>query len=230
MVKRQVAIDLKGYSDKKRTVKGYASVFGNLDSDLDTLQKGAFIRTLESNGPDGKGRIKLVSQHNIGKPVGKINVLKEDDKGLYMEATFGTHSDGEDHYKMVKEGILTEFSIGFVPLEEEKNEYGGRDFSQVKLYEVSLVTVAANDEAKVMEVKSDKNDTDLLDSMLSLVKSLKDEDAAFKLERDIYTLKSLEVSKETTTPLESDLAVKEDSLDSVVEEKKDDFDKMLEYL
>lgn len=229
MLYKAALIEVKAYDDEKREVQGYASVFSNLDSDSDRLMKGSFNRTIKSRGPAGKQRIKLVSQHDIKTPVGRIDELVEDEKGLRMKAVFGTHQAGEDHYRMVKEGILTEFSIGFVPTREEKNDDGGRDFTEVKLYEVSLVTVAANDEALVTSVKSESIQTPdtILDSMLTLVKELDNEDVAFKLERDIYTMKSL--VPETTTQPESGVATKEDSLDPVVE-KRDDFLTLLDNL
>ena len=205
-INKAAQLEIKAVNEETRTVKGYASVFNNVDSDSDRLVKGAFNRTIKSWGPDGKNRIKLVSQHNIGKPVAKIDDLYEDEKGLYMEATFGTHQDGEDHYKMVKEGILTEFSIGFVPTQEEKNDEGGRNFKEVKLYEVSLVTVAANDEALVTDVKSD--------DALKLVKQIDNDDLAFKLETEILKLMSTETKETTTQPAE-------EALDPVVEVKED---------
>ena len=227
MINKSALLEIKDFNDESRTVKGYASVFSNVDSDNDVLLKGAFNRTIKAWGPEGKNRIKLVSQHNIGQPLAKMEVLKEDDNGLYMEAKFGTHTAGEDHYRMVKEGILTEFSIGFVPIKEDKNDNGGRDFSEVKLYEVSLVTVAANDKALVTEVKSIKPEEDILESMLTLSKSIEDQDElSHKLESHILTLKSFEET--ATQPESDDSLVKEDSLDPVV--KKDDFEQMLDIL
>ena len=91
---------VKDANDDDRTIKGYASVYGNLDSDNDTIHKGAFKRTIKAWGPEGKDRIKLVAQHDISRPVARITELKEDTNGLYMEAKFGTHRDGEDYYKI----------------------------------------------------------------------------------------------------------------------------------
>ncbi len=154
LVTKASSFQMTESSDEDMVVKGYASVFDNVDSDNDVIKKGSFKRSIKSWGPEGKNRIKLVSQHDISKPVAKITVLKEDETGLYMEATFGTHTDGVDHYKMVKEGILTEFSIGFVPMKYKENKSDGIDIDEIKLYEVSLVTVASNEEAIVTDVKA----------------------------------------------------------------------------
>ena len=190
MITKSASFTTKGVDNDNRIVKGYASVFSNVDSDKDRLVKGAFNGTIKEWGPEGKNRIKLVSQHNINKPVAKIVSLKEDANGLYMEAQFGTHQDGEDHYRMVKEGILTEFSIGFIGTQKEDNEFGGLDFKQVKLYEVSLVTVAANEEALVTEVKSAENELNRIDGMLKLLAKTEDSDERFRIEKDLLKLKS----------------------------------------
>ena len=191
---------VKEYDDDSRIVKGYASVFNNTDSDSDIILSGAYNKSIKEWGPEGKDRIKLVAQHDISRPVARITELKEDANGLFMEAKFGTHSDGEDYYRMTKEGIINEFSVGFVPVEKEANEKGGFDISNIKLYEVSMVTVAANDEAVVTDVKS--NDA------LKLVKQVDNDKLQFKLEREILRLIA---DAEASIQTESDLAVKEDS-------------------
>ena len=196
-------------NDDSRVIKGYASVFGNLDSDADVIHKGSFTRSVKEWGPEGKDRIKLVAQHDISRPVARITELKEDVNGLYMEAKFGSHRDGQDYYLMAKEGIINEFSVGFVPVQKEENEKGGYDITQIKLYEVSMVTVAANDEAIVTEVKSA--------DPLKLVKQVEDKELAFKLEKEMLRLMS--ETQQTSTEAEIGRAAKEISLEQEVVEK-----------
>ena len=180
---------VKDFDDTTRIVKGYASVFSNRDSDKDIIQKGAFKRSIKALGPDGADRIKLLAQHKLDRPIGKMVVLNEDSNGLYMEAKFGTHRDGEDYYKMAKEGIINEFSVGFETIQKEANDAGGNNISEIKLWEVSMVTIAANDEAVVTDVKANTFST--------LVKQVEDEDLKFKLEKE--HLRDLAKSNETTT-------------------------------
>ena len=191
-------------NDDDRTIKGYASVFGNLDSDSDVIKKGAFNRSIKEWGPEGQDRIKLVAQHDISRPVARITKLKEDSNGLYMEAKFGTHRDGQDYYAMAKDGIINEFSVGFQAIEKDDNEKGGYDITNIKLYEVSMVTIAANDEAVVTEVKSA--------DPLKLVKQVEDKDLAFKLEKEYLRLMG---TQETTT----ETVAKEATPEQEVEQK-----------
>ena len=180
---------VKDFDDTTGIVKGYASVFNNTDSDKDVILKGAFNRSIKALGPEGADRIKLLAQHDLGRPIGRIKVLKEDPQGLYMEAKFGSHVDGDDYYRMAKEGIINEFSVGFQAIQKEANDKGGNDISEIKLWEVSMVTIAANDEAVVTDVKSNTFST--------LVKQVEDEDLKFKLEKE--HLRDLAKSNETTT-------------------------------
>ena len=202
---------VKDFDDTTRIVKGYASVFNNEDSDKDVIQKGAFKRSIKALGPDGADRIKLLAQHKLDRPIGKMVVLKEDSNGLYMEAKFGTHRDGDDYYKMAKEGIINEFSVGFQAVQKEANDNGGNNISEIKLWEVSMVTIAANDEAVVTDVKSN--------SFSTLVKQVEDEDLKFKLEKEHLR----EITKSTETSIQpavdDSVFVKEIAPDPEVETK-----------
>ena len=102
---KNTSFELTEVKEDNRQVSGYASVFNNVDSDNDVIKRGSYTRSIKSWGPEGKNRIKLVSQHDISRPVAKIDEMYEDEKGLFIKATFGTHTDGEDHYRMVKEGF-----------------------------------------------------------------------------------------------------------------------------
>ena len=199
--------EVKDFDDTTRMVKGYASVFNNTDSDDDVILKGSYNKSIKEWGPEGKDRIKLVAQHDISRPVARITELKEDSNGLYMEASFGSHTLGDDYYRMTKEGIINEFSVGFVPIEKKENDKGGYDISNIKLYEVSMVTIAANDQAVVTDVKA--NDA------LKLVKQVGDDKLQFKLEREILRLMS--EKQEITTETESDGSSKDSSEQEIVE-------------
>ena len=209
LIRKRSKFQVKDFDDESRIVKGYASVFSNLDSDNDVIQKGAFTKSVSEWGPTGRDAIKLCMQHKMDRPVAKMLELSEDENGLYMEAKFGTHRDGEDYYRLAKEGIINEFSVGFVPIKKEVNSADGLDMTEVKLYEVSMVTVAANDEAVVTSVKSN--------NIMKLVKQVDDENLQFKLEREILMLMSDKQETDTKAESETDKSP-EDSLKPTVAE------------
>ena len=200
--------------DDSRIIKGYASVFGNLDADNDRIMKGSYAKTIKEWGPAAGKRIKLVAQHNMGAPIGKILVMKEDEYGLYIEAKMSEATLGNDYYLMAKEGLIDEFSVGFVAKQKDENDDGGYDIKEIKLYEVSMVTVAANEQAVVTDVKSAMKEVE------NLVGKVKDEDLAHNFEYKLMKLN--ELLNESATEAESnDVDVKEDSLEPELEQNKE---------
>lgn len=214
LIRKTAKFVVKNFDDNERIVRGYGAFYGNEDSDGDIIHQGAFARSLKEWGPKGEDRIKLCAQHDMYRPIAKMIHMKEDDKGLYIEARFGTHQDGEDYYRMAKEGIINEFSVGFMSLKDEPiaEEKPGRHIYQGKLYEVSMVTIAANNRAVVTDVKEDKDP-------LKLAKQVEDKDLRFKLELELLRLMSK--SQETSTQAEVDVDVKEISPEQEVEKKSD---------
>ena len=53
--------ELKDIDEKSGIVKGYGSIFGNIDSDGDIISKGAYTKTIKENGD----RVKYLYQHQI---------------------------------------------------------------------------------------------------------------------------------------------------------------------
>ena len=68
--------------EKAGIIKGYGSYFGNKDSDDDIITKGAYKKTIAENGE----RVKYLYQHDMMQPIGKMDELYEDEKGLVFVA------------------------------------------------------------------------------------------------------------------------------------------------
>src|SRR5690606_32053637 len=63
-------LNLKDVDSKKGVVTGYASTFGVMDEGRDIVESGAFKRTINAWGPEGKGRIKSLYMHEPAWMVG----------------------------------------------------------------------------------------------------------------------------------------------------------------
>ena len=87
-------------------------------------------------------------------------MLKEDTKGLYFEARISDTALGRDVKTLIRDGVLTEFSIGYDPIEFEFDATGIRHLRKVKLWEISIVTWAMNPEATVTDYKQQKQTTE----------------------------------------------------------------------
>lgn len=132
---------------------GMASVFNVLiDTYVPTkILPGAFKKTLREN----KGRIKILSQHNTDDVIGKPVEMYETDDGLFVRGKISDTSVGRDVLTLMRDGVITELSIGFDPVSFRFEEQGGemvRLIDEVRLWEFSPVTFGANREAKIMEV------------------------------------------------------------------------------
>lgn len=200
-------------------IKGYGSYFGNKDSDSDVITKGAYSKTIKENGE----RVKYLYQHDMMQPIGKMRELYEDDKGLVFVAEIAKTQLGKDVVELMKSGVITENSVGIMPIQKQnKGDY--REITEVKLYEISAVTLAANDQAKILDVKGNVDVEKLAKRYDNLVKLIRkgeiSDEMGYAIEAELLKLKSLFV--EFTKPSE------EDTLPSV-ETKSDDSD-ILNYL
>lgn len=152
---KAVQFQLEDSDEQGGEFSGYAAVFGNVDSGGDVIEPGAFVKTLEA----GLDRIKILSQHNdCSLPIGKPLELREDEKGLYIRAKISDTQAGRDVKTLLRDGVLGELSIGYEPVEAEVDEAGVRHLKEVKLWEVSVVTWAMNDQAKIESVKALRSD------------------------------------------------------------------------
>jgi HK97 family phage prohead protease len=176
--------------EKAGIIKGYGSYFGNKDSDNDVITKGAYKKTIAENGD----RVKYLYQHDMNQPIGKMTELYEDDKGLVFVAEIAKTQLGNDVVQLMKSGVITENSVGIMPLQKNnKGDY--REITEVKLYEISAVTLAANDQAKILDVKGNVDVEKLskrYDNLSKLIRkgNISDE-MGFAIEAEILKLKSL---------------------------------------
>ena len=152
--------------DQNLYVEGYAAVFANVDSYNDRIQKGAFINTINGTNRD---RIAFCKDHDLRDVIGVIVDLREDEKGLWFRAKISKTRDGKDVEILLEDGALKEFSIGYITKAYDWNEEEGiRTLTEIELWEISLVTRAANDQAKVVatEIKSEDDTRGLSDEEL----------------------------------------------------------------
>lgn len=180
------------------TIEGYGAVFGNIDSVGDVIEKGAFAKTLSER----KERIAFCLQHNINEPIGRIMDIKEDDYGLWLKCRI---SSSEDKIRTkIKEGILKEMSIGYRTINSKSEIRDGQEIellTEIKLFEVSLVTVAANPLALVTGMKSEEalnHFESEFDRLISLTRSSEMKYELMKLQGQVKALIEQEPTKEVT--------------------------------
>lgn len=150
------------WNGESRTISGYAAIFGNVDKVRDVLVKGCFAKSIQDRGPESTANDKIIMlwQHDRKEPIGKITVLKEDDRGLYFEAVIDDVERGNQTLKQLESGTLNQFSIGYSYVWDNCEYDGELDVLIVKeviLYEISVVSIGCNAETEYLGLKSEEN-------------------------------------------------------------------------
>ena len=153
--------------------KGYASTFGgDPDQGGDIIAKGCFTDTLKMNGRGGNG-IAMLWSHDPRCPIGAWQLVREDEKGLYVEGMIEPTAcpDGVPVHKVMKMGGIKGLSIGYNTVESGDVMVGktkARELKKVNLWEISLVTFPMNTRSTVTGVKhilEAKNERELEDAL-----------------------------------------------------------------
>lgn len=133
-------------------VAGYASTFGGEpDSYGDVVAKGAFLDSLAK-----RPNVRLLWQHDMGEPIGKVISLQEDDKGLFGRWSIVPTDAGTKAHKLLHADLVDSLSIGFMTEDADYREDGVRVLKAVELVEVSIVTIPANTNAVITAFKADQ--------------------------------------------------------------------------
>lgn len=163
----KAAQEIKDLDSAKREVAVYLAKFGNVDSDNDVIQKGAFKKSLQERGVTAPGnrKIAFLRHHDWEHQIGTFVKLQEDDNGLFAVGKLGTSTKGEDAWRDYQDGIIREHSIGFQRIADKtkfvkdtSNPMGGFTLLQeVKLWEGSAVTFGANEMTNVVDIMKSEN-------------------------------------------------------------------------
>lgn len=159
-------IDFKvSASEDNRTIKGYLCVWGVVDTFGTIFVRGCFAKSIQERGPASASKQKIAHlwMHDPCNPTGMFTTLKEDDYGLYFEATLDAIDIGDRELTQVRSGTLNQFSVGFDYV-WDKMEYDEKQDAVVImeciLMEGSVVTFGSNAETYAMrsvtELENDK--------------------------------------------------------------------------
>ncbi|AZC00321.1 HK97 family phage prohead protease [Acinetobacter baumannii] len=136
--------------------EGYASVFGVEDSYSDVVMPGAFQKTLEK-WAERQDLPSVLWQHKMSEPIGPFTEMKEDDHGLFVRGRLLINEDplAKRAHAHMKAGSVKGMSIGYILKDWEYDSAKGVFLlKEIDLWEVSIVTMPANTEAKITEVKT----------------------------------------------------------------------------
>lgn len=136
------------------TFSGYGSVFGNEDGMKEVIEEGAFADSLARHEQNGT-MPAMLWQHDFRQVIGKYTRMEEDEYGLYVEGQLAKTPRGKEALELLRMDALSGMSIGYIPQRFEIDEDNDiLTHKEVDLWEVSLVTFPANQEARVSDVKA----------------------------------------------------------------------------
>lgn len=151
----RMTTEIRQDDDDGRTLVGYAAVFDRWTEITgweghfrERIQKGAFKRTLNNNGP----HIKVLFNHGMdpqigSKPLGKPRTMQEDKRGLFVEVPLDETSYNNDIIASLRSGALDGMSFRMSVIREEwdklDEELPERTIQEIRLYEFGPVTFPA---------------------------------------------------------------------------------------
>ena len=101
-------------------------------------------------------KIKLLSQHDMKKPVGRMISAEVCEDGIYATFKLSRSTGGNDALVMAQEGLVSGLSIGAEVIKSKPSRDGHIVVSAAKLKEVSLVTEPAFKSAQVLEIAAEE--------------------------------------------------------------------------
>jgi uncharacterized protein len=176
---------------KSGIVSGYFSVFNIKDSDEDIIKKGAYKKSIKERGKLGSNRIKHLWQHDRDHPIATPE-LSEDTKGLRFKSKISQTTIGKDTITLYNDGVLTEHSVGFIPLKEQYSSVDKANIiTEVELWEGSTVLWGAQELARI-DGKSKKYIKSKIQTVSKALRSGTYTDETFKtLEKLLLILEDL---------------------------------------
>lgn len=135
----------------------------------EVFRRGAFQRVIPN-----AHRVKLLVSHDAqALPIGRATLLREEAGGLYGEFRISKGSRSDDILELVRDGALSEFSIGFQPIKDNRRPDGVVERIAAHLAEVSLVTFGAYGQAAQVAAVRTPSTTPNLDAIDELIKTLR---------------------------------------------------------
>ena len=127
----------------------------------DRFEKGAFVESIQDHMKRNNRPIRFKDNH--GRTVGgfPISGVFEDDRGLFGTAEVNLDvQQGKELFALVKQGVISDFSIGFSAIDWEIKE-GVRIIGKAIIWEGSAVDEPMNIAANIIDVKGNDDGIDV---------------------------------------------------------------------
>ncbi len=162
--------------DKNLKIAGYANTTAK-DRAGDIVTADAWAKGVDNF----RRNPVLLYQHKHDCPIGKVNKITVDKKGIFVEAAVSKAAeDNHGIQTLIKDGALKSFSVGFKVKDGKYNrDEDSMYITDVELLEISVVSVPCNQDSLFSVRKSFETD----DDYSKFVESFKSEESTTKEEK-----------------------------------------------
>ena len=151
-------------SEDRREITGKIVPMGT--GEIGNTNLGAYTFEAGSIEIEDVTAIKLFSQHDMKKPIGRMTASETKEDGIYATFKLSRSSAGTDALVMAQEGLVSGLSIGAEIIASKPSRDGHTVVSSAKLKEVSLVTEPAFKSAQVLEIAAEEAPAEAVEETL----------------------------------------------------------------
>ena len=141
-------------SEERREISGKIVPLGT--GEIGHTNLGAYTFAANSIEIADPSKIKLLSQHDMKKPIGRMTASEVREDGIYATFKLSRSQSGSDALIMASEGLVSGLSIGAEIIKSKPSRDGHTVVTAAKLKEVSLVTEPAFKSAQVLEIAAEE--------------------------------------------------------------------------
>ena len=154
MKKHFRSLRIESYDDKG-VVTGYLNRFGEPDSYGTVFEASAFQSAIDK----GVDKLRVLFNHDWNTPIGSVAGIRFDNVGTLVDLALPVDIPSvNDIYQKVRAGILDGISFGFMEKDSGLRYSGGVGvYTDIDMFEVSIVTFPAGENSRVTSVRGDDN-------------------------------------------------------------------------
>ena len=141
-------------NEERREISGKIVPMGT--GEIGNTNMGGVVFEAGSIDIEDPSKIKLLSQHDVKKPVGRMLTATVRPDGIYATFKLSRSTGGNDALIQAQEGLVSGLSVGAEVISSKPSRDGHIVVSAARLKEVSLVTEPAFKSAQVLEIAAEE--------------------------------------------------------------------------
>jgi len=142
-------------SEERREISGKIVPMGT--GEIGNTNMGGVVFEAGSIDIADVSKIRLLSQHDIKKPVGRMIAAETRADGIYATFKLSRSNAGTESLILAQEGLVSGLSVGAEIIASKPSRDGYIVVSSARLKEVSLVTEPAFKSAQVLEIAAEES-------------------------------------------------------------------------